>query len=419
MPLRSLLALVALAFATSLVSAADHWTQFRGPNGTGHSDSKSLPTKWSDTENVAWKTPIQGKAWSSPVVLDGQVWVTNAPPDGKWASAVCLDLDSGKIVRDIKLWDIEKPQYCIEKNSYASCTPVIEPGRVYVHFGAHGTACLNTQTGEKLWDRQDLSCNHHRGPASSPILCDDLLILTFDGFDVQYVVALNKNTGKTVWKKDRNIEYGSDNGDIKKAYSTPALFELDGKVQLVNPSAGAAISYDPKTGDELWRIRCGGMNVSSPPLFGKGLIYMTTAAGGFNLYAVKAGGKGDITGSHLAWKSSKAVAKKSAPLLIGNRIFMSTDDGVLSATDATSGEPLWQKRVGGEFSASPVFADGKIYFCGEDGVTHVVAPGAEGSEPEILAQNKLPAGFMASPAVVGNSLLLRTKTHLYRIAEKK
>lgn len=419
MILRSLAAILAIACFVSNLRAADSWTQFRGPNGAGHSDSKGLPVEWSEEKNVAWKTPIPGKAWSSPVVLDGQIWVTNAPPDGKWASAVCLDLESGKILHDIKLWDIEKPQYCIEKNSYASCTPVIEPGRVYVHFGAHGTAAIDTASGKKIWERQDLPCNHHRGPASSPILYDDLLILTFDGFDQQYVVALNKNDGKTVWKKDRNIEYGSDNGDIKKAYCTPSLLEVAGKLQLVNPSAGAAIAYDPKSGDELWRVRCGGMNVSSPPLFGNGLIYMTTAAGGFNLYAVKPGGKGDITGSHVAWKSSKAVGKKSGPLLIGNRIFMSTDDGILSATDATDGTPLWQKRVGGEFSASPVFADGKIYFCGEDGVTHVVDPGKEGEEPQVLAQNKLGAGFMASPAVVGNSLLLRTKTHLYRIAKDK
>jgi outer membrane protein assembly factor BamB len=187
--------------AAAVLPAEEQWNQFRGPFGDGTSTAKDLPTTWSETEHIKWKTPVHGKAWSSPVVWDQQVWMTTATPEGKQLFAVCLDLASGKVIHDVQIFAIETPQYCIERNSYASPTPVVEKDRVYLHFGAHGTACLDTRTAEVIWSRQDLPCNHHRGPASSPIVWEDLLILTFDGFDLQYVVALDKATGKTVQER--------------------------------------------------------------------------------------------------------------------------------------------------------------------------------------------------------------------------
>jgi outer membrane protein assembly factor BamB len=411
--MRTVLLILALSWTAALFGG-ENWPEFRGPRGDGSSTAKGLPVKWSDTENVKWKTAIEGKAWSSPVVWDRQIWVTNAPEDGKQLFAVCVDAESGKIVHNLLVFEIANPQFCYPMNSYATPTPVVEEGRLYVHFGTHGTACLDTASGKTLWTREDLHCNHHRGPASSPILAGNLLILTFDGFDVQYLVGLDKENGKTVWQKNRLINYGTDDGDAKKAYGTPLLVALGGKSELISPSAGATIAYAPDTGKELWRVRSGGMNASARPLFGNGLLYVTTAAGGFQLFAVKPGGSGDVTQSNVAWKSSKSIPTRSSQLLVGDLLFMISDAGVASCIDAKTGETVWQKRLDGAYSASPLLADGKIYFFSESGATPVIEAAREF---KLLAENKLPAGFMASPAVYDQSLILRTKTHLYRIAD--
>src|SRR5262249_12818569 len=231
--MRSCLPLIVSAFLTAEAAAGETWPQFRGPRGEGRTDAVGLPVRWGEKENIVWKTPIHDKGWSSPVVWGGQVWMTTARADGKELFAVCVDRETGKILHDLKVFDVEKPAFCIPFNSYASPTPVIEEGRVYVHFGTYGTACLDTATGKKLWERRDLNCDHFRGPGSSPIVFGDLLFVHFDGFDVQYVVALDKATGKTVWKKDRAIDYGTDNGDLKKAYATPTVITVQGKPQLI------------------------------------------------------------------------------------------------------------------------------------------------------------------------------------------
>jgi outer membrane protein assembly factor BamB len=396
-----------------LTARADEpWSQFRGPSGDGISRSKNLPTQWSESEHVRWKTPIHGKAWSSPVVWGQQVWLTTATADGKKLSVLQVDLETGKIARDITLFEIEKPAFCIARNSYASSTPVIEEGRLYAHFGSAGTACIDTATGKTIWARQDLPCDHHRGPASSPIVWGELLILTFDGFDVQYVTALDKTTGKSVWRRDREISYGSDNGDIKKAYATPQIIELAGVPQLVDPSAGASIAYNPKTGEELWRVQCGGMNVSMRPVASNGLVYLTTADGGFKMFAAKLDGKGDVTNSHVVWKQSKGIPKYSSPVLVGDLLYMSAENGVLTCIQAADGEVVWQERVGGSFTASPIATADRIYFFNEDGEGFVVAAGREF---KLISRNKLDKGLMASPVVAGDSLILRTTEHLYRI----
>ncbi len=231
--------ILALACSVCRLAAEENWPQFRGPRGAGHADVAGLPIRWSETENVRWKTRIHGKAWSSPVIWGDQIWLTTATPDGHQLFAICVDRATGNIVRDLQIFDIKKPSYCIPFNSYASPTPVIEAGRVYVHFGSAGTACLDSASGKVLWTRQDLPCDHHRGPGSSPILHDNLLIMHFDGVDQQYVVALDKLTGNTVWKKSRDIDYQTDDGDFKKAYATPTIVEIGGKAQLISPAAMA------------------------------------------------------------------------------------------------------------------------------------------------------------------------------------
>jgi outer membrane protein assembly factor BamB len=408
--------LILLALFASHAFAGDNWPRFHGPNGDCRSDSTGLPAKWSESENVVWKTPIHDKGWSSPVVWGKQIWMTTAREDGKEMFAVCVDRDTGKVLHDLKVFDVEKPAFCIAFNSYASPTPVIEEGRVYVHFGTYGTVCLDTATGKKLWERRDLKCDHHRGPGSSPILFEDLLIANFDGFDVQFVVALNKKTGETVWKKDRAIDYGGDNGDYKKAYATPTVIQVKGKPQLVSPAAMATIAYDPRNGDELWKVYQGGMNVAQPPLYADGKVFLCTGDGGLRLLAVRPDGSGDVTKTHIEWKNNKNASSRTAPLLIDGKLYVISENGVLSCADAANGEQIWQERAGGKYSASPLYADGKMFlFDQEDGKTLV---GEVNKGWKLLATNKLDDGCMATPAVAGKALFVRTRTHLYRIEQK-
>jgi outer membrane protein assembly factor BamB len=414
--------LLAVAFVSILPAAHagdENWTQFRGPNGTGKSSATGLPLKWSEQENVRWKTHIHDKGWSSPVVWGDQVWMTTAREDGKELFAVCVDRESGKILHDLKVFDIEKPFFCIPFNSYASPTPAIEAGRVYVHFGSAGTACLDTASGAILWQRQDLPCNHFRAAGSSPVLYGDLLFIIFDGVDLQYVVALDKATGKTVWKKDRNIEYPhpAADGDNKKGYGTPALVDVGGTMQLVCPSAEATIAYAPKTGDELWRVHHGGMNAATPPQYGHGRLFLTTASGGLHLLAVRPDGSGDVTKTHIDWAQGKYVPTRPCPLLVDDLLYMVSDDGYASCVEAKTGKMVRSVRLGdsNKFSASPVYADGRLYFASYEGATFVVEAGPE---LKILAVNELKEGCMATPAIAGKALFLRTKTDLYRLEQK-
>ena len=408
------LAAAALTWTAAVLHAGDIWPQFRGPRGDGVSDARSVPTRWSETENIRWKAAIHDKGWSSPVVWGEQVWMTTARPDGKEFFAVAVDRRSGQIVHDVKVFADPKPAYCHPYNSYASPTPVIEDGRLYVHYGSHGTGCVDTVTGQVLWLRRDFPCYHHRGPGSSPIVYGKLLYLLFDGFDQQYVVALDKTTGKTAWKKERDIAYSSDNGDIKKAYATPSILEIAGKPQLVCPAAEATLAYDPATGDELWRVVHGGMNEATRPVFGHGLIYLTSGHTA-QLLAVRQGGSGDVTKTGIAWKWTKGVPTRPSPLLVGDRLYTISDHGIATCLDARTGKQLWQERLGGAFCASPTYAAGHVYFSDEEGKTHVLA---DGPTFQSVAVNHLDAGCMASLAVAGDALFLRTKTHLYCIGQK-
>ncbi len=403
---------VASLLLLSTLAFADNWAEFRGPDGDGYGNAANLPATFSDTENVTWKTPIKGKGWSSPVVWGNEVWMTTATEDGTSLSAVRVDLKSGNVTHERRVFFVKKPQYINPFNSYASPTPVVEEGRVYVHFGAHGTAAIDTGSGKVLWTRQDLPCDHFRGPGSSPILFENLLILTFDGFDLQYVAALDKNTGDTVWKTNRNIDYGTDDGDFMKAYSTPRVISVNGQPQLISPSAGATISYDPRTGKEIWRVKSGGMNAATRPLWAYGMIYSTTANSGFQLFAVRPDGQGDVTKSHVSWKQAKSIPTRPSPILVDDLIYMVNDAGIFSCVEAQTGRQVWVNRVGGNYTSSPVYGDGKLYFFSQDGDCPVLEPGREF---KLLAKNKLEDGCMASPAIADNALLVRTRTHLYRI----
>jgi outer membrane protein assembly factor BamB len=400
--------------------AAENWSEFRGPGGTGHSDATGLPREWSETKNVVWKTPIHGKGWSSPVVWGKQVWLTTGTPDGKELSVLCIDRESGKIEHDVRLFQVEKPdELWMKYNSYASPTPVIEEGRVYVSFGTYGTACLDTKTGKPLWARNDLHCNHWRGAGSSPILDDGHLILTHDGYDVRYLVALDKKTGKTVWKSDRSHDFGKNgkDGDSMKGFSTPIAIDAAGKHQLISPASSAAVSLDAATGQPIWWVTYPGHSPAQRSLFGNGLVYVTSGAGK-ELIAIKPDGKGDVTNTHVVWKANKGIGHKPSPVLVDDLIFLVDDGANASCIDAMTGAVIWKQRVAGPaFSASPLYADGVIYFFAEDGSATVIQPGREYKE---IGRNKLEGGkeCKQTPAIAGKSIFIRTESNLYRIEQK-
>ena len=413
-----------LAASGVAARAAGEWPQFRGPTGQGIGQAKNLPASWNEKEHVAWKTPVHGKAWSSPVVWGDQVWLTSATEDGKQLFVLCVDRGSGKVLRDVKLYDIANPQYCIPFNSYASPTPVIEEGRLYVTWGAPATACLDTRTGEKLWERRDLKCNHFRSAGSSPILYGDLLLMNFDGSDYQYVIALDKKTGSTVWKTDRSIDFQDldasgkpkAEGDERKAFSTPRIATFNGQTILISQGSKALYAYDPATGKELWRVENRAAHSGSgTPVVGPDLVYFNTGHGRQEVWAVRPGGSGVVTNTHVAWKAKNAPTRSSV-LLVDDLLYFVNNVGLVTCLDAHTGEEIWTGRIKGkEYSASPVYADGKIYFFAEDGRATAIAPGRQF---KILGESQLDDGFMASPAVADNALFLRTKTHLYRIENK-
>lgn len=419
----------ALLLALGLISAwfaraGESWPQFRGPTGQGTSDSTGLPLQWSEAEHVKWKTEIHGKAWSSPVVLGNQVWLTTATEDGRALYALALDRTTGKILHNLKLFEVETPQYADKFNSYGSPTPVLEDGRVYITFGSPGTACLDTATGRVLWQRRDLECNHWRGAGSSPTIWRNLLILHFDGADQQYVIALDKQDGRTVWKTNRSIDFRDltpegkpiRDGDFRKAFSSPLVIEHEGKPLLISVGSKATYAYDPATGRELWRVEEPKHHSGTVrPVIGHGMVYTATGLAKGELWAVKLGGTGVITDTHVAWKYATQVPNRPSPLLVGDLLFMvHQDSGVVSCLDAKTGELVWRERLPGtgNHSTSPIYAEGRLYFFNENGHCPVIAAGREF---KVLAENQLDAGFMASPAVAGKALFVRSKTHLYRL----
>ena len=402
-----------------------NWNQFRGPNGDGVSTSSNLPTEFSGTKNVQWRTAIHDLGWSSPVVWEGQVWVTTAREDGSELFALCVNLETGKIMHDIKVFDVANPQNeWSDLNTHATPTPIVEEGRIYVHFGTYGTACLDTQTGRKIWERRDLNCDHRVRPASSPVMDKNLLFLTYDGVDQQFIAALEKATGKTRWLTKRTYKSGqeppkSKPNDNRKSYATPTLIEHNGRKQLISPAAEATYSYDPSSGRELWFIRHGkgyGYNVTCRPIYRHGLVF-TNSGISKNLFAIDPSGSGDVTDTHIRWTTRRGVPNIPAPLVVGENLYMIGDSGgMVSCLDAKTGRQLYQERLGGiqNHWVSPTYADGKIYFFSRDGVFSVIEAS---SEFKVLFKNQSDTVFVSMPAIAGDSMLIRSNTHLYRIAK--
>jgi len=380
------------------------WPEFRGPTGQGHSDERGLPLVWSETKNVRWKVAIPGRGWSSPAIQGDRIWLTTATDEGKSLRAISVDRNTGAILQNVEVFRVKSVGNLNSKNSQASPTPVLEGDRVYLHFGAYGTACV-TQSGEVVWKTRLDYDNGQHGPGGSPVIYDNLLILSCDGQDVQYVIALDKLTGKVRWKKLR---------EGYQAYTTPLIVRLPAGDQVISPGAFRAVSYEPRTGKELWQVRYGdGFSNVPRPVYGNGLVFICTGFQQPSLLAVRLDGRGDVTKSHIAWTLKRGVSLTPSPLLVGDELYMVSDNGVASCIDAKTGASHWQVRLGGNHSASPIYADGRIYFLSEEGESVVIAPG---KEFKALAKNQLDGPTLASMAVSGASIFVRSQTHLYRLS---
>ena len=410
-----LLVLLLIAGASALAQAED-WPQFRGPTGQGHAAERGLPLEWSESKNILWKTAVPGSGWSSPTVAGGRVWLTTVVETKDRRNrtsaslrALAFDVATGRELVNVEVFRIDDAGPINQKNSRASPTPIVDGDRVYVHFGADGTAAL-TASGDILWTAH-LRYESQHGNGGSPTLYRDLLIVNCDGNGGEaYVIALDTATGRTRWKTERR--WPAD-----QAYSTPLVITVGDRDQLISVGAYRAAAYEPLTGREIWRVSYGdGFSNVPRPVYGQGLVYIATGFQTPSLIAVRPDGRGDVTRSHLAWTITRGAPYTPSPLLVGNDLYYVSDTGVLSLADASSGQILWQQRLGGNYSASPVFADDRIYFQSEEGVTTVIAPGREFRK---LAVSRLDGATLASMAVSSGSFFIRSHTHLYRIAERK
>jgi outer membrane protein assembly factor BamB len=400
---------VALVFLLCASSAdAQDWPQFRGPTGQGHSDERGVPLNWSEQNNIAWKVPVPGAGWSSPVVAGGRVWMTTAVPEARGAlslRAIAFDAQTGREVVNVEAARVDRPGYAHFKNGRASPTPVIAGDRVYVHFGADGTAALTT-SGEVVW-RARYRYDSQHGSGGTPIVYGDLLIFNCDGnYQEAFVVALDTRTGKQRWKTQRRQP-------ADQAYTTPLVIRVGERDQLISIGAYRAYAYDPMTGKEIWRVSYDdGFSNVPRPVYGHGLVFIATGFQQPTLIAVRADGQGDVTRTHIAWTLTRGAPFTPSPILVGDELYVVNDTGILTTVDARTGTIHYQQRLGGNYSASPVFADGRIYFQSEEGVTTVIPPGRQFGR---LATNRLDGATLASMAIAGAAIFIRSDSHLYRI----
>jgi outer membrane protein assembly factor BamB len=406
--MRHLFPILLFVLAYPTPSLGQDWPEFRGPTGQGHSTAQNVPVEWSESKNIAWKTAVPGLGWSSPVVSGGRVWVTTATGDRDVSlRAIAFDADTGKELVNVEVFRLKNARAINPKNSWASPTPILDGDRVFVHFGADGTAAL-TSSGEIIWKTRFPYESQH-GAGGSPVLFGDLLIFSCDGSDTAFVIALDKRTGKTRWKTSRR--YPAD-----QAYTTPLVIHVGDRDQVVSVGAYRAVAYDPSTGKEIWRASyADGFSNVPRPVYGEGLIYIATGFQQPSLIAVRPDGAGDVTKTHVVWELKRGAPLTPSPIVIGGELYVVSDGGILSCVDAKTGAVLWQQRLSGSYSASPLYVDGRIYFSSEQGVTTVLVPGKEFRR---VATNALDGAILSSLAVSPGAFFIRTDTHLYRVQSR-
>lgn len=409
-----------LAFLSVLTSAQD-WTKFRGPTGDGHVTVKSIPLKWSDTENVKWKVSVPGKGWSSPVISKGKIYLTSAVAEGDNQDAadvsrelrvICYDSSNGKEIWDTKVFEqkpLKRPIH--HKNSHASPTPIIEGGKVYVHFGHMGSACLDLK-GKILWKNNELKYDPIHGNGGTPIIVDNLFFYSADASTNPFVVALDKNTGKVLWKKLR-----SETAQSRKfSFSTPTLISMGGSSQIISPASGAVFSYDSKTGEELWSVDYGGWSVIPKPGVYKNMIYVGTGYERAHILGIRVDekSKGNVTESHVEWEITKRAPNTPSFMVVDDLLYFISDGGIATCVEPLTGEIIWQERTAGPISASPVHFNGMIYFLDEQGKTTVIKAGRKF---EIIAENKIKERTLASFGISEGAIYIRSEKSLFRIGE--
>ena len=429
---------IALGFVTvmaTMVLAGDQWPEWRGPGGQGYAQVRDLPVSWSETEHVAWKVVVPGRGWSTPVIENGRVWVTtgidtpaskadaerrrktstNAQPltisESVSLRAVGLDLKTGEVLHDIEVISQRDPQMIHQQNTYATPTPIIENGRLYCHYGPYGMACLDVESQKVLWRNQSLDVKHENGPGSSPVLWGDHLIVHCDGIDQQYIVAIDKNTGKQAWKTHRT-GHQRDDVQMRKSYATSLVVKVQQQPQVISPGADWVYGYDPISGRELWKLSYGmqGFSNASRPIAGHGLVYVCTGYMNAQMLAIRVDQKRKGSQAEVVWSLKKQVPNVSSPLMVGQEIYFVSDNGIASCIDAKTGKAHWVQRIGTKFWASPLYADGRIYFFGSEGDTAVIEPGTSFRR---LASNQLDGTMLATGAAVDGSLVLRTDQAVY------
>ena len=409
-----------LAFLSVLTSAQD-WTKFRGPTGDGHVTVKSIPLKWSDTENVKWKVSVPGKGWSSPVISKGKIYLTSAVAEGDNQDAadvsrelrvICYDSSNGKEIWDTKVFEqkpLKRPIH--HKNSHASPTPIIEGGKVYVHFGHMGSACLDLK-GKILWKNNELKYDPIHGNGGTPIIVDNRFFYSADASTNPFVVALDKNTGNVLWKKLR-----SETAQSRKfSFSTPTLISMGGSSQIISPASGAVFSYDSKTGEELWSVDYGGWSVIPKPGVYKNMIYVGTGYERAHILGIRVDekSKGNVTESHVEWEITKRAPNTPSFMVVDDLLYFISDGGIATCVEPLTGEVIWQERTAGPISASPVHFNGMIYFLDEQGKTTVIKAGRKF---EIIAENKIKERTLASFGISEGAIYIRSEKSLFRIGE--
>ena len=404
----------AVMTVASLSLCAHDWPEFRGPTGQGHSPAKDVPVRWSGTENLAWKVPIAGAGWSSPVLVKDRLYLTGAKsiPGSKQLelAAMCLDARDGRSIWTTNVFSPDDGANLHAKNSYASPTPLVRDGRLYVHFGHLGTACLDL-AGRVLWRQTSIKYPSVHGNGGSPVLVGDRMIFSCDGFTDPVVIALDRHTGKILWKTPRQNE----SVPKKFAFSTPLLITNAGRSELISPGAGGTYAYDPATGRPLWRVSTGnGFSVVPRPVFAHGLLFVNTDYDFPKLYAIRPGGEGDVTATNVVWQTGRGAPSTPSPLVVGSELYFVSDAGIATCADAKTGKVHWNERLGGGFSASPVFAEGRVYFQNEEGMGYVLKAGRE---YEVLSKNDLGERTLASYAVDNGALFIRGAQHLFRIGK--
>jgi outer membrane protein assembly factor BamB len=419
---------VLMTLCAACAPASDSWTLFRGPTGQGLSDATGIPTTWKEAEgsmpaqNIVWKTELPGQSWSSPVVQGNQIWMTNAATDGTSLRALRVALDSGKIELDVEVFHVDKPEFKHALNSYASPTAVLDGDRVCVYYGTYGTACLATQDGKKIWENTSLPHATQNSAGSTPIPYKDKLLICMDGMDTQYQVALKKSDGTVAWKMERSMKVLKKE-DMRKAYGTPLVYQFHGKDQMVAPAAEGFYAYDPNTGKELWRLKHPGFSCVPVAVFANDTLFMGTGFMKPQFWAFKPveGGYGfdklDLPAENILWKinGQAPCPTQPSPVVLGERLYLLTDSGALSCLNIKDGAVVWTAKLNGEFSASPTLIGGLLYLFNRTGKCILVKPG---EKFEKVGENLLEEGCMASPAVVGKAMIVRTKKALYRIEGK-